>query len=116
VAWLEVIEGAAAAALLAARLAFSALIKAFISNFEPGVGVLPSMFQVRSIEERSGVEGITGGNGALSSIFDSVHEGTAANELEPSEASSGRRCDCCSEPGFAGDVGVSNDFGGTGSD
>jgi len=44
VAWLEVIEGAGG--LLAARLAFSALIKAFISNFDPGVGVLPSIFQV----------------------------------------------------------------------
>jgi hypothetical protein len=56
VTWLEVIEGGGPR--LAAFLALSALILAARPIFGSDVGVLPSMFQVRSTEDRSGVEGM----------------------------------------------------------
>jgi hypothetical protein len=88
VAWLDVIEGAGP--LLAARAAFAALILALVSIFCSDVGVLPSTSQLRSTEDRSGVDGMLGGNGALSPMFDNVREGIGAKELESSVACPGR--------------------------
>jgi hypothetical protein len=85
VPWLEVIDGGGPR--FTALAAFAALtLAAQPPDFVSDVGVLPSI----SMEDGSGVDGMSGGNGALSPMFDNLCEGTGAKELESNSTCPGR--------------------------